>query len=129
VLRYGNLNELPPHLQTAAKALQRKNEATESPQRAEPRFPIAVWVASQREDGVEWQCRSLNISRHGLGLEAGMRLIPGERVQFQFQLPGAREQVRASGEVRWSDQRGRTGLYVSAVSPVHVLTSWIAGHT
>jgi PilZ domain len=70
----------------------------------------------------------LDLSEQGLALQAPEPLPPVQNVPLHFVLPGTSHMVEATGEVIWTDDDGRAGLFFSHVAPAsrHHLKAWLA---
>jgi len=55
----------------------------------------------------------LDVSEQGLALQAPEPLPPVKKVPLRFALPGTGQVVEATGEVIWSDDGGRAGVFFS----------------
>jgi hypothetical protein len=70
----------------------------------------------------------LDVSEQGLALQAPEPLPPVERVPLRFALPGTGHVVEATGEVIWSDNDGRAGVFFSRLNTASRknLKNWLA---
>jgi len=70
----------------------------------------------------------LDLSEQGLALQAPEPLPPVQNVPLRFILPGTSHLVEATGEVIWSDDDGRAGMFFSHLSPTsrNHLKDWLA---
>lgn len=69
----------------------------------------------------------LNISQHGLSLQAPEPLPAVAEVPLRFVLPGSSHMIEGTGEVIWADDEGRAGMLFSrltAISRKH-LKNWL----
>ena len=78
--------------------------------RRDYRYPIEMRTMV-RVDSAESPASSINISETGIALHSSTPLNIGTRVQLRLELPGVAEPLNMSGEVRWTDPRGRTGIH------------------
>jgi ActR/RegA family two-component response regulator len=70
----------------------------------------------------------LDVSEQGLALQAPEPLPPVKKVPLRFALPGTGHIVEATGEVIWSDDGGRAGVFFSRLNAAsrRNLRSWLA---
>jgi CheY-like chemotaxis protein len=70
----------------------------------------------------------LDLSEQGLALQAPEPLPPVQNVPLRFILPGTSHLVEATGEVIWSDDNGRAGVFFSGLTPASRshLKNWLA---
>jgi ActR/RegA family two-component response regulator len=70
----------------------------------------------------------LDVSEQGLALQAPEPLPPVKRVPLRFDLPGTGQVVEATGEVIWSDDGGRAGVFFSRLNAAsrRNLKLWLA---
>jgi len=69
----------------------------------------------------------LNVSQHGLSLQAPEPLPAVPKVHLRFVLPGTSHMVEGTGEVIWADDEGRAGMlfsYLTAASRKY-LKNWL----
>jgi CheY-like chemotaxis protein len=68
----------------------------------------------------------LDLSEHGLALQAPEPLPPVQNVPLRFVLPGTTHMVEATGEVIWADDLGRVGMVFSNLTPAarYNLKAW-----
>lgn len=59
----------------------------------------------------------LDLSEQGLALQTPERFPPVREVPLRFALPGTSHVIDALGEVIWSDDSGRAGLFFSQLKP------------
>ncbi len=72
----------------------------------------------------------LDVSEQGISLQAPEAFPPVREVEMRFVIPGTNHNVEAVGEVIWSDDSGRAGLFFSrlkATSRKH-LNTWLLKH-
>jgi len=75
------------------------------------RCPVRARVALRRADMRQAQSHSVNVSEGGMEImSAPAKLMPGVRVQVEFELPGLMDKFRAASETVWRDRRGHAGL-------------------
>ena len=69
----------------------------------------------------------LDLSEQGLALQAPEALPPMREVPLRFVLPGTSHMVEALGELIWSDDSGRAGLFFSQIRPISrkYLKNWL----
>ncbi|HTR65496.1 MAG TPA: PilZ domain-containing protein [Terriglobales bacterium] len=69
----------------------------------------------------------LDLSEQGLALQAPEALPPVRQVPLRFVLPGTNHMVEAMGEMIWSDDSGRAGLFFSQLKPTSrkCLKNWL----
>jgi PilZ domain len=60
-----------------------------------------------------------NLSYGGLGVVASQTLVPHERVNVSFKVPGLKCMVKAQGELAWADDRGHAGIRFVQI-PAHL---------
>jgi len=72
----------------------------------------------------------LDLSEQGLALQAAEALPPVRQVPLRFVLPGTTHMVEAMGEIIWSDDSGRAGLFFSQLKPTSrkYLKNWLIKH-
>jgi CheY-like chemotaxis protein len=70
----------------------------------------------------------LDLSEQGLALQAAEPLPPVQNVPLRFVLPGTGHMVEAMGEVIWTDDQGRAGMFFSQLTPAsrRSLKNWLA---
>jgi hypothetical protein len=59
----------------------------------------------------------LDLSEQGLSLQTPEPFPPVREVPLRFSLPGTNHVIEATGEVIWSDDTGRAGLFFSQIKP------------
>ena len=72
----------------------------------------------------------LDVSEQGISLQAPEAFPPVREVGLRFVIPGTTHNIEAMGEVIWSDDSGRAGLFFSrlkATSRKH-LNNWLLKH-
>ena len=70
----------------------------------------------------------LDLSEQGLALQTPEPIPPVQNVPLRFVLPGTSHLIEAVGEVIWTDEDGRAGMFFSHMSPAaraH-LKDWLA---
>jgi CheY-like chemotaxis protein len=69
----------------------------------------------------------LDLSEQGLAVQAPEPLPSVRQVPLRFVLPGSEHMVEALGEVIWSDDSGRAGLFFSQLKPASrkFLKNWL----
>lgn len=69
----------------------------------------------------------LDLSEQGLALQTPEPFPPVREVPLRFALPGTTHVIDAVGEVIWSDESGRAGLFFSQLKPASrkYLNSWL----
>lgn len=72
----------------------------------------------------------LDLSEQGVALQAPEALPPVREVPLRFVLPGTSHMVEAVGEMIWSDDSGRAGLFFSQLKPTSRknLKNWLLKH-
>ena len=85
--------------------------------RRDYRYPIERRTVV-KVDGAELTAGSINISETGIAIQSPAPLTIGTRVQLRLDLPGMAESLNLSGEVRWNDPTGRTGIHFLEVPKV-----------
>jgi PilZ domain len=60
----------------------------------------------------------LDLSEHGLALQAPELLPPVQNVPLRFVLPETNQIIEATGEIIWADDLGRVGMVFSDLGPV-----------
>ena len=72
----------------------------------------------------------LDLSEQGLALQAPEPLPTVQNVPLRFVLPGTSNLIQATGEVIWSDEDGRAGVFFSGMTPASTihLRDWLAKH-
>jgi hypothetical protein len=70
----------------------------------------------------------LNVSLHGLAVQAMEILNPGQSVLFSFTLPKSAAEVEGVARVAWSDKSGRAGMEIVRISQSSSvrLAEWIS---
>jgi hypothetical protein len=73
----------------------------------------------------------LNLSTVGMAVQTMSVLPPGESVDFAFELPEAKSEVRGVAKVVWSDNSGRAGLAFDLVPHLHRrrLQDWLTSRS
>jgi Tfp pilus assembly protein PilZ/ActR/RegA family two-component response regulator len=77
--------------------------------RRDYRYPVEMRIVI-RVDGAELTAASINICETGIAVQSPTPLAIGAKVQMRLDLPGVAESLNLSGEVRWNDPQGRTGI-------------------
>jgi hypothetical protein len=69
----------------------------------------------------------LDLSEQGLALQTPEPFPPVREVTLRFALPGTSHVIEAMGEVIWSDDSGRAGLFFSQLKPISrkYLNDWL----
>jgi DNA-binding response OmpR family regulator len=72
----------------------------------------------------------LELSEQGLSLQAPEAIPTAREVGIRFAIPGTTHSIEASGEVIWSDESGRAGLFFSQMKPSSRkhLNLWLQKH-
>lgn len=70
----------------------------------------------------------LNLSQHGLSLQAPEPLPGVQKVPLRFVLPGTSHLIEGTGEVIWADDEGRAGMLFSHLTTASrkYLRNWLA---
>lgn len=70
----------------------------------------------------------LDLSQHGLSLQAPEPLPGVQRVPLRFVLPGTSHMIEGMGEVIWADNEGRAGMLFSRLTAASrkFLKTWLA---
>lgn len=58
----------------------------------------------------------LNLSEHGMAIQAMEVLVPGQSMRFSFTLPKSNAEVEGIARIAWSDRSGRAGMEIQAIS-------------
>ena len=85
--------------------------------RRDYRYPIEMRT-TVAIDNTEIPASSINISETGMAILLSTPLDIGTGVQLRLDLPGVAESLNMSGEVRWTDPKGRTGIHFLEVPQV-----------
>jgi hypothetical protein len=72
----------------------------------------------------------LDLSEQGLALQAPEPLSSGQDVPLRFVLPGTSQLIEATGEIIWSEDNGRAGVFFSGMTADsrNHLRAWLAKH-
>jgi len=70
----------------------------------------------------------LDVSEHGLALQAPEPIPRASKIPLRFVLPGSGQTVEATGEIIWSDDHGRAGMFFSRLGAAsrRNLKNWLA---
>ncbi len=73
----------------------------------------------------------LDLSHHGLSLQAPEPLPAIQKVPLRFVLPGTSQMVEGEGEVIWADDEGRAGMLFSHLTAASrkYLKAWLVKHS
>jgi PilZ domain len=73
----------------------------------------------------------LDLSQHGLSLQAPEPLPGVHKIPLRFVLPGTSQMVEGTGEVIWADDEGRAGMLFSHLTAASrkYLKTWLAKHS
>jgi CheY-like chemotaxis protein len=90
-------------LDTCARVLGGSSPTSQSDRRSAQRHALTVDVTLLGPDGQATAVgRVLNLSAHGMAIQVDPPPSPGERIDLAVSLPGRREALRVSAEVRWT---------------------------
>lgn len=95
--------------------------------RHSPRHPLEALVYLQL-GAASVPALMLDLSEHGLALQALEPLSAMQNVPVRFVLPGTSHLVEAIGKVIWADDDGRAGMFFSRLTPAsrHHFKNWLA---
>jgi len=81
-----------------------------------------------RQDGSEHEGVSINLSEGGMAFDSSMILRTNESVQVEFQLPGEKDLIVATGMVCWAQTAARAGIQFTEISAKAAIRvqKWIA---
>jgi len=73
---------------------------------------------------------AMDLSEQGLTLQAAEPLPPLREMPLRFVLPGGTRMIEATGEVIWSDEDGRAGLFFTdlSIASRRQLKQWLRKH-
>ncbi len=97
--------------------------------RRAPRHPVQSLVYLHFDVG-EIPALMLDVSEQGLALQAPEPLPPVQEVPLRFVLPGTAHSVEGVGQVIWSNENGRAGMFFSRLTPASrkYLKDWLHKH-
>ena len=97
--------------------------------RRSPRHEIQALVYLHFNAG-EVPALVLDLSEQGLALQAAEPLPRAQDVPLRFVLPGTMHSIEATGQVIWSNQDGRAGMFFSQLTPASrkYLKDWLRKH-
>jgi CheY-like chemotaxis protein len=97
--------------------------------RRSPRHPVQALVYLRFNVG-EVPTLMLDVSEQGLALQAPEPLPQVQEVPLRFVLPGTTHCVEATGQVIWSNDDGRAGMFFSRLTPASrkYLKDWLNKH-
>jgi CheY-like chemotaxis protein len=97
--------------------------------RRSPRHPVQTLVYLHLNVR-ELPALMLDVSEQGLALQAPEPLLSVQEVPLRFVLPGTAHSIEAIGQVIWSNQDGRAGMFFSRLTPVSrkYLKDWLNKH-
>jgi response regulator RpfG family c-di-GMP phosphodiesterase len=78
--------------------------------RRDYRYPIEMRTMVT-VGGAESPASSINISETGIAIQSFTPHAVGTKLQLRLDLPGVTPSLKLSGEVRWTDPKGRTGIH------------------
>jgi hypothetical protein len=82
------------------------------------RLAVELAVSIRTSAGVEFQCKTINVSADGMAVRAPRPMLAGETVSVVFAISRPGPLMIAKGTVIWDDNHGRSGLHLSfACSP------------
>ena len=106
----------PLELDQITRSLKAARGFMHRDRRRSPRHPLEALVYLQC--GVAGlPALLLDLSEQGMALQAAEPLPPVQQVPLRFVLPGTTHTVEATGEVIWSDDGGRAGMFFSQITP------------
>lgn len=79
------------------------------------RLSIDLPVLLRKDPEIDRECRTINISRNGMAVQAPFSLPVGEVLHVHFG-PGSGIDVQGTGTVIWTDQHGKIGLAMEYAS-------------
>jgi DNA-binding response OmpR family regulator len=74
------------------------------------RVPVQAAVELTLPDKRKMEGILLDLSETGLDVLAAEPQVSGTRLEFRFQLPDGKAEVRANGQVAWAKENGQTGV-------------------
>jgi CheY-like chemotaxis protein len=97
--------------------------------RRSPRHAVQALVYLHFNVG-ELPALMLDVSEQGLALQAAEPFPKVEEVPLRFVLPGTAHSVEATGQVIWSNEDGRAGMFFSRLTPASRkhLKDWLHKH-
>jgi CheY-like chemotaxis protein len=119
----------PLEAEQVSRSLRAAKGFLNSDRRRSPRLPVQALVHLRFDVG-ELPALMLDVSEQGLALQAPEPLPRAQEVPLRFVLPGTTHSVEASGQIIWSSEDGRAGMFFSrltAASRRH-LKDWLQKH-
>ena len=90
--------------------------SSKGPHRRSARFEMKALVHLEIE-GRELQAITIDISEHGLALQASEPIAMSSNLAFRCVLPGTDFTLHGHADVIWASERGRAGLFFSKLAP------------
>lgn len=124
----GRILYRPVHADELKNALTPKKSARH-PHRRSPRCEMKALVYLEI-DGRTLQAITIDLSEHGLALQASEPIAMSSNVAFRCVLPGSDFTIHGRADVIWASERGRAGLFFSQLAPSarKHLHDWVRKH-
>jgi CheY-like chemotaxis protein len=119
----------PLHPEQVTRSLRAARGFLNPDKRRSPRLPVQALVHLQFNSG-EMPALMVDVSEQGLALQAPERLPQAQEVPLRFVLPGTTHSVEATGQIIWSNEDGRAGMFFSRLTPASrkYLKDWLHKH-
>jgi CheY-like chemotaxis protein len=105
----------PLEAEQVTRSLRAARGFLNSDRRRSPRQALQGLVHLQLGGG-EIPAIMEDLSEQGLALQAPERLPQGEEVSLRFVLPGTSNSVEGTGQIIWSNDEGRAGMFFSRLT-------------
>jgi hypothetical protein len=105
----------PLEAEQVSRSLRAARGFLNSDRRRSPRHVLQGLVHLQFSAG-EIPAIMMDVSEQGLALQAPERLPKAQEVPLRFVLPGTAHSVEGTGQIIWSNDEGRAGMFFSRLT-------------
>lgn len=106
----------PLHAEEIKDALQASGKSAKKPERKATRYELKTLVYLEF-DGATHPALTIDISEHGLALQATEPVPMSSNLAFRCVLPGTDVKLQGHADVIWASDKGRAGLFFSKLAP------------
>ncbi|HZQ21391.1 MAG TPA: PilZ domain-containing protein [Terriglobales bacterium] len=117
----------PISMERARTSLQAARGLMRRERRRSGRLPVNASVGLSYANVEDVRATLVDLSETGSGVQCEHQLPAGNRLYFQFTLPGHSDVIRLAGDVAWQDKSGRLGVRFAHVpqASARQLKQWL----
>lgn len=106
----------PLAIDDVRSAFNVRKKMTQSSKRSADRHKMRALVYLELETG-DFPAIGMNVSQHGLAVQAADPVPMVSRMSFRFMLPKTPHTIKGRADVIWADAQGRAGMFFTELSP------------